>query len=119
MEIKITEAEVKKGVEDYLQYQMNQGKLWFERMNAGDFIEVRGETRRRIKGAKKGTADFIVIQSGVYGKSSLLSFVTFIEVKATKGKQKPEQKEFEEMIVGFNCQYEIVRSVDELMEVLK
>ena len=115
--IELTEAEVKKGVEDYLQIAINQGRLWFERMNAGDFIEVRGDTRRRIKGARKGTADYIVILKGL-GPHSMMSFVIFIEVKSTKGKQKPEQKEFEEMITRFNCQYEIVRSVDELEQLL-
>lgn len=114
MDIKITEAEVKKGVEEYLQIAMNQGKLWFERMNAGDFIEVRGETRRRIKGAKKGTADYIVIQTG----QTVDAFVMFIEVKSSTGKQSPDQIEFEQMITKFNCQYAIVRSVDELEVIL-
>ncbi len=126
--IELTEGEVKKGVEDDLQIARNQGKLWYCRLNAGDFIEVRGGSRRRIKGAGKGTADFIVIQGGEVQmihriqqkvhKSYPVAFVTFIECKSTKGKQSPVQVEFEEMITKFNCRYAIVRSVDELQAVL-
>ncbi len=125
--MELTEADVKRGVEEYLQYQQNLGKLWFCRLNAGDFIEVRGETRRRIKGAPKGTADFIVIQYGtiqMYYKAISrwepwpVAFVTFIECKSTKGKQSPEQLEFEVMIARHNCRYYIVRSVDDLITAL-
>ena len=60
------EKDLKRTVEDYLQYQQNQGKLVYLRLNAGDFIEVRGETRRRVKGCPKGTADFLVLQNHVF-----------------------------------------------------
>ena len=134
MPIELTEAEVKKGVEDYLQYAMNQGKLWFARLNAGDFIDTRvkeghTETRLRIKGVKAGTADFIVVQGGevqmVHStqqrihKTHPITFVTFIECKSTKGKQAPDQVEFEEQVSKLNCRYHIIRDVDELQEVLK
>ena len=42
------EAELKKTVEDWLQYQQNLGRLMFLRLNSGDFIEVRGNTRRSL-----------------------------------------------------------------------
>ena len=126
--IELSEAEVKNACEEYLQYAQNQGKLWYCRLNAGDFIEVRGGSRRRIKGAGKGTADLIVIQAGVIqmfhnankvGDKYLLSFVTFVECKSTKGKQEPSQKEFQAMVEKLHCRYAIVRSVDDLQEVLK
>ncbi|TET43027.1 MAG: hypothetical protein E3J60_01155 [Dehalococcoidia bacterium] len=126
--INLSEAEVKKGVEDYLQYAANQGKLMFNRLNAGDFIEVRGGSRRRIKGAEAGTADFVVYQAGevhleYMGKQKgpvvPVVFVTYIECKSSKGKQAPVQLEFEKKASKFNCRYAIVRGVDELMEVLK
>ncbi|KKM07923.1 hypothetical protein LCGC14_1729110 [marine sediment metagenome] len=115
--IELTEAQVKYAVNEYLETMMAMGKLYFERLNAGNFIEVRGETRRRIKGAKKGTSDFFVIQGGE-GAHELLTFVTFVEVKSSKGKQSPDQLEFEEMITKYHCRYAVVRSVDELQEVL-
>ena len=126
--IELTEAEVKSGVEEYLQVAMNQGKLWFCRLNAGDFIEVRGETRRRIKGAPKGTADFIVVQYGTIqmyykaisrGEPWPVALVTFIECKSAKGKQSPDQLEFGEQITKLNCRYFVVRSVEELEEALE
>ena len=116
--IELSEAQVKRACEDYLEIMKAQGRLVYFRLNAGDFIETRGGSRRRIKGAGKGTADFIVIQSGV-GSHKPFVFVYFIEIKATKGKQSPEQKEFEEMVTKLSCRYHIVRSVDELIEALE
>ena len=76
------ESELKLSVEQYLQYGQNQGKWMFLRLNSGDFKEVRGETRRRIKGCPKGTADFIIIK-GWYPFSALIldTYVFFLELK--------------------------------------
>ena len=123
--MELTEAEVKKEVEALLKILTTQGKVWYERMNAGAIIRGRHNVMR---GAKKGTADFIVIQGGevqmrhgvqqtVHAKHPI-AFVTFIECKSSTGKQKPDQIEFEKMIVQFNCRYAIVRSVEELKAVL-
>lgn len=126
--IEITEAEVKKGVEDYLQYAVNQGKLWFARLNAGDiYIPNKDGSHRLFKGVKPGTADYIVIQGGEaqlviqkeVHRTRPVAFVTFIECKSSTGKQRPDQIEFEQQITGFNCRYAIVRSVAELEEVLQ
>ena len=114
-ELLMSEADIKRAIEEYLTYQMNLGNLWFERLNAGDFIEVRGETRRRVKGARKGTADYIVIQIGQAG----IAFVTFLEIKRKTGKTTKEQDEFAERVRKLNCCYEVVRSVDEVEALLK
>lgn len=126
--IELSEAQVKSGVEEYLQYAQNQGKLWYCRLNAGDFIEVRGETRRRIRGAPAGTADYIVIQGGEVQMVHLIqqrihrthpiAFVTFVECKSSKGKTTKEQEEFAEQVRRLNCKYFIVRDVDELQTAL-
>ena len=132
MTLKISEADVKRAVEDWLQYASNQGKLYFERLNAGEFIETRGDTRRRIKGAPKGAADFEVLQ----GVSFSLTYagmplnhqppvipatrVTFIEVKKPKGgKQSDDQKVFEAKVRQFHARYFIVTSVDQMEEILR
>lgn len=126
--IQLTEAQVKQACEHYLTTAQNQGKLWYTRLNAGDFIETRGGSRRRIKGAGAGTADFVVIQKGQvhleylgkkHGPEVPISFVIFVECKSTKGKQSPEQVEFEALVKKINCQYVIVRGVEELQEVLE
>jgi len=127
-EINLTEAEVKRSVEDYLSYAMNQGKLWFCRLNAGDFIDTRGGSRRRIKGAGAGTADLIVIQPGQVhleymskqqGPGIPVAFTTFVECKSSKGKTTKVQDEFEDRVTKLHCRYCVVRSVDELQEILK
>ncbi len=127
--IELTEAEVKHGVEEYLQYAMNQGKLWWCRLNAGDIVLPNKDgSRRMFKGVKPGTADIMVIQGGqvqfsyrgkLYGEPHKISFVTFVECKSSKGKQSELQVEFQEMITGFHCRYAVVRSTEELQEVLE
>ncbi len=125
---KLTEAQVKQAVEEWLQYQFNQGNLWYAPLNAGDFIEKRGDTRRRIKGVGKGTADLIVIQPAnvqtcyrgqAKGNHHPVARVTFLECKSTTGKQSPEQCEFEQIIKGMHCRYFVVRSLDEAIEILR
>mgnify|MGYP001560577565 CR=1 FL=1 len=122
-----TESDIKKAVADYLQYKENQGKLWYARLNAGDFIETRGNTRRRIKGVGKGTADLIVIQSTnvqtqykgqAKGSPYPIARVTFVECKSSKGKPSKEQLEFAERVMGLNCRYFVVRSVEEVQNIL-
>uniref|UniRef100_A0A6H2A2Z6 Putative VRR-NUC domain-containing protein n=1 Tax=viral metagenome TaxID=1070528 RepID=A0A6H2A2Z6_9ZZZZ len=117
--MKLSEAQVKQAVDEYLTYQMNQGNLWKARLNAGDFIEMRGNTRRRIKGVGKGTADFIMIKPvfisiGGYAPRIPSVEVIFIEVKSTTGKQSPEQVDFENMAIGLGCKYALVRSIEDL-----
>ena len=112
----VNEADVKKGVEDRLQYEQNLGHLLYLRLNSGEFIEVRGQTRRRIKGCPAGTADFVVFQGSV--QSLPICHVTFLEIKSGKGKQSPEQKAFEILAKMFDCRYFIVRDADEIEEIL-
>ena len=118
-----TEAQVMKEVENYLKVLLGYGKLWYERMNAGVF-----GPHHNIQGARKGTADFIVIQPGelhleylgqTKGPVKKMSIVTFVECKSSTGKQKPEQVVFEAQVKDLYCRYEIVRSVDELQAVLE
>ncbi len=109
----LTEAQVKRAISDRLELAQNQGQLFFARLNSGDFIEVRGKTRRRIRGCQKGTADFVIFQG-----SAERCLVTFIECKSSKGRQTPEQEAFEQEIIKQNCRYFIVRDADKLEEIL-
>lgn len=115
--IPLTEAQLKSAVEDYLQIQMNQGLLYFDRLNSGDFIEVRGNSRRRIKGCRKGTADFFVLtkfQCGLW-----IPRIIFLELKSFKGRSAPEQMAFKVMIEEQMAEYFIIQSVEELMKILE
>ncbi|KKN74767.1 hypothetical protein LCGC14_0388090 [marine sediment metagenome] len=128
-DIKLTEAEVKRSVEDYLQIAQNQGHLTFLRLNSGVAFMPSGKGKfYKIQLCPPGTADYLVIQRGnvemfnitqpKISKSLPIAIVTFIELKKTKGKQSPEQVEFESMITSFNCRYVIVKSVSDLEEAL-
>ena len=132
MTLKISEADVKLAVAEWLQYAENQAKLYFERLNAGEFIETRGATRRRIKGASKGAADFFVLQAVSFSLTYAgvpfshqpplipATSVTFIEVKKPEGgRQSDDQKTFEVKVKQFNARYVIVTSVEQLEECLR
>lgn len=127
--MELSEAEVKSGVEEYLTYAMNQGKLWFARLNAGDiYIPNKDGSYRLFKGVGKGTADYLVLQDAAVqgywcsqpkGERLLIVLATFIECKSSKGKTTKEQDEFEEMITKLNCKYIVVRNVEELIKGLE
>ncbi len=124
----VSEADVKRAVEDRLQFAQNQGHLMYLRLNSGELIAVAGDTRRRIKLCPTGTADFVVFQGlGVKAtyraiiESPTMPFcrVTFLEIKSSKGKQSPEQGAFEILAKMFNCRYFIIRNADELEGILE
>lgn len=117
------ESELKSCVEDYLQVGTNQGKWLFLRLNSGDFIEVRGATRRRVKGCPKGTADFIVLQANLVNAYPTHVYINccrtvFLELKSDTGKQTKEQKEFQERAEDHVASYHIIRSLEDLQEIL-
>ena len=49
----ISEADLKRAVTDFLEIGQSQGRWVYLRLNTGDFIEVRGKTRRRVKGCPR------------------------------------------------------------------
>lgn len=107
----LKEADIKHAVIDYLQIGANMGKWIFLRLNSGDFIEVRGETRRRIKGCEKGTPDILVLRSGFVPR--------FIEIKSPVGKLSPDQKGMKERLETQDCEVYVVRSFEEAQEILE
>jgi len=107
------EAELKNAVGDYLQILMNQGKLYYDRLNSGEFIEVRGNSRRRIMGCRKGTADFFVLTKFRCGL--WIPRIIFIEVKGDKGRSSPEQGAFRIMVEEQLAEYLVIRDLETLM----
>ena len=116
----LTEAQLKRQVQDYLEYGTNQGKWLYLRLNAGDFIEIRGETRRRIKGCPEGTSDLLVIKGRFMedGRRFGRPRVHFIELKSARGKQSPAQGAFQKLVETQGASYFVIRSVEELEEIL-
>lgn len=104
------EGVLKREVDNYLQELADQGKLILLRLNAGDFLDVRGGYRRRVKGCPKGTADMLVVYD---------SRIVFLELKGPTGRQTPEQKAFEQTAKERECEYHVVRSLDQVKEVIE
>jgi len=94
---------------------MNQGKWWFTRLNSGRAYVKRGDKYYAIKLCEKGTADLIVIRGVPYLP---LCETIFLELKAEKGRQSDVQKEFERLVRAQGVAYYIIRSFEEVEEVL-
>lgn len=113
----MNEADTKKTIADYLEIGMAQGKWYYDRLNSGEVIEVRGKTRRRVKLCREGTADFFVLlgwrnQPWDYCK------IIFLEVKGDKGMQGEDQHTFQGLVEAQGAEYHIVRSVEEVIDIL-
>ncbi len=111
------EGDLQRCVSDYLTYLMNQGKLYFDRLNSGEVIVVAGQSRRRVKLCREGTADFMVIQRQEYKWGATVRTI-FLELKGDKGKQRPEQGAFQKLIEAQGAEYHIVRDIQQLEEIL-
>jgi len=98
------EKNIQKAILDYLAYRRDV--YWF-RSGSG---AIKTEDGRYFKTGKRGCPDITVLFDGRY---------IGIEVKGLKGKQKPEQKEAEQQIKRCGGEYYIVRSVDEVVNILK
>ena len=116
MSSNISEASIKRAITDYLEIGQAQGRWVYLRLNSGDFIEVRGDTRRRIKGCMAGTSDLLVIKQSEceYGCPTVI----FIELKSAKGRQSPEQRAFQKLVEMQRASYNIVHSFEELENIL-
>ena len=126
------ESELKRAVEDFLQYEMNAGKLYFDRLNSGNLISLKGKKPYRIKLCREGTADFMVIRLKQFQFSHKIRpeedseatawfphcGVIFLELKGEKGKQRHEQKEFQSLVEAQGADYFIIRSIEELEDIL-
>lgn len=65
------------------------------------------------EGVKAGVADlFVALSNGKYHG-------LFIEVKVGKNRQQPNQKIFEQKVLENGYQYKVVRSIDEMIAVIR
>ncbi len=117
------ESNIKLAIAQYLEYGMNQGKWYSDRLNSGEVIVVGGKSRRRIKLCREGTADFMVLQlnalsDGVHMTLIPACRVIFLEAKSPEGRTRPEQGAFKILVEAQGASYFIIRSIDELQEIL-
>lgn len=121
--LELKEGDIKKQVADYLEYKQNAGELYYDRLQSGEIIEVRGKTRRRVKLCRAGTADFYILKKETIPTTAGIGIefarIIFLEIKSKKGKQRPEQGAFQKLVESQGAEYFIVRSVEELEGILK
>lgn len=96
----ICEYLTKKG---YFFMRLNNTPIFDTKLNNG-----YGGYRAQGKYAMPGLADILLIDKEKYGMA------VFLEVKAPKGKQSPDQKLFAKRCYSNNCDYYVVKSLDEV-----
>lgn len=115
------ESDLKRTVSEYLEIGTNQGKWYADRLNSGSVLVKRGNKTYRIELCREGTADFMVLYSG---KPDNLEFansspcVIFLELKGEKGKTSPAQNAFKILVEEQGASYFVIRSVEELEQIL-
>ena len=88
---------------------LKKKEYFFVRLNnIPPFDPIQKTFRRMPKGSMKGLPDIMVLTDG--------GFVVFLEVK-DKGKQSEDQKIFEQKCKEIGCEYHIVRSIDDVVEI--
>jgi len=113
----LTESQLMRAANDYLQYAQNQGRLYYTRLNSGSAFVKRGNKFYKIQLCEEGTADFFVLtkfQCGLW-----IPRIIFLEVKSEKGRVRPEQRAFQKLVENQLAEYVIVRSIEELEAVLR
>ena len=113
------EAELKLAVSQYLEYKTNLGELYADRLNSGAIYEKRGDRVYGVKLCREGTADFMVLKGRGAFLGQRLESLIFLELKSDKGKQRPEQREFQKLVEAQGASYFIIRSIEELQTILE
>ena len=124
-DLKLTEAQLKRQIGDYLEYGTNQGRWYASRLNSGIAYVKRGDKYYAITLCREGTADFMVMRAiyfepkprAVIPKTKSCR-VIFLELKGDKGKTSPAQNAFKILVEAQGCSYFVIRSIEELENVL-
>ena len=111
------ERDIVFAIREYLQVLENLGKIiWWERLQAGDIIEARGETRRRVRLCRAGTPDFIVVSPEECDDGNIRPMVSFLEVKH-KTKLTPDQQDFANKMADNGIKCYVIRSIEEVQAI--
>ena len=79
----------------------------------GGLRNIKVAAKLKQEGVKAGVADiFVALSNGKYHG-------LFIELKVGKNRQQPNQKIFEQKVVENGYQYKVVRSIDEMIAVIR
>lgn len=83
--------------------RLNNTPVFDKKLNSG-----YGAYRSQGKYSAPGMADILVLDKEKYGMA------VFLEVKTPKGAQSADQKLFEKRCALNNCEYHIIRSLDDI-----
>lgn len=101
----MSEIEIQHTVCEYLQRK----KHFFSRINNIPVFDQKRKVYRALpKYTRKGFPDILVLWNG---------FPVFLEIKAPKGKQSPEQKEFQADCEKQAIEYHIIKSLDDVINI--
>ena len=79
----------------------------------GGLRNIKVAAKLKQEGVKAGVADlFVALSNGKYHG-------LFIEVKVGRNRQQPNQKIFEQKVLENGYQYKVVRSIDEMVAVIR
>lgn len=79
----------------------------------GGLRNIKVAAKLKQEGVKAGVADlFVALSNGKYHG-------LFIEVKVGKNRQQPNQKIFEQKVLENGYQYKVVRSIDDMVAVIR
>lgn len=111
MQIKQSENEIQNTICEYLAILEAQNKLMYWRQNTSPVYDVKGGSFRRMSvHAKKGVPDILVIIKGKF---------IGLEVKSKIGKISSDQAEFKKGMEKNGAMYYVVRSLEEVLQVIK
>jgi len=118
--IPLSEADIKRAIEEFLAWQQNLGKLWFTRLNSGKAFVKKGDRFHKIQLCPAGTADLLVItNNGRYdAPNKFYAIPIFLELKSDKGETSKAQDKFAELVQKQGASYFLVKSVDEVREII-
>ncbi len=118
---KPNEAQIKHDCEERLQIRQNMGELIYLRLNSGDAIvcdqvakgkgccDSAHRKTRRIRGCPKGTLDLYVLKDGQ---------TYFLDTKVPGEGMSRGQRQFAQLVREQGAIAKVIRSVDEMDEVL-
>lgn len=104
------EGDLQTAICEYLERK----KYFFWRNNNVPMVykTASGEMRFRKMGkyAMKGIPDIFIVTDG--------GFMIFLEIKAPKKYQSPEQKEFQRRCEEVGAEYYVIKNIDQVLEIL-
>lgn len=113
------EKHIQSAIEEFLQLQENLGRLVYQKNNTGAVrINRPGAKSSFMRFGKKGSPDFLVWRkSDEFFDGDYLETL-FIEVKTDVGTLSEGQQEFKSMVEKLGGHYYVVRSFDDVKNLL-